>query len=109
MRDGKILEIGDYEQLRHSGGYVESLLCHRAGTASNDTFEETESGRLEAKVAEQRYRVQDVRAGREDKRRQMGDTTVYRSYLGSMGTKFMIILFLLEIGWGFFQSFPSKP
>jgi hypothetical protein len=45
---------------------------------------------------------------KEDKRRQLGDSTVYKYYFGSIGKVFLVILLGIEIVWAFLQSFPSK-
>lgn len=44
---------------------------------------------------------------KDDKRRQVGDSTVYRYYFGSIGKVFLLTLLALEVGWAFLESFPS--
>lgn len=45
---------------------------------------------------------------KDDKRRQLGDSTVYKYYFSSIGAVSIIVMFALEIVWAFLQSFPSK-
>lgn len=53
------------------------------------------------------YKAKQVES-KEDKRRQLGDSTVYKYYFGSIGKFLIITLVALELVWAFLQSFPSK-
>ncbi|KAJ3942687.1 uncharacterized protein N0V96_006906 [Colletotrichum fioriniae] len=43
----------------------------------------------------------------EDKRRQLGDWSVYGYYFGSVGAFLVAILMVLEVTWAFFSTFPT--
>lgn len=109
-REGKIVEQGSFSQLLASDGYVQSLTAKRA-IAPNPEVHQDEvisESRAEATAPKVAYKAKQVEI-KDDKRRQLGDSTVYKYYFGSIGPIFIIILFSLEIVWAFLQSFPSKP
>ncbi|KAI8158372.1 ABC transporter atnG [Colletotrichum sp. SAR 10_86] len=43
----------------------------------------------------------------EDKRRQLGDWSVYNYYFGSVGAILVAVMLLLQMSWAFFSTFPT--
>jgi len=90
--------------LSGSGGYIQDLLAARkddpeiSPTEQVGDLSETAVESKAAKVAE----------GTDDKRRQVGDMTVYKYYFSSIGVSPVTVLLFLEILWAFFSTFPSK-
>jgi ATP-binding cassette subfamily C (CFTR/MRP) protein 1 len=121
LRDGRITESGTFAQLRCSGGYVQSLLQNSdTGTSSDDdesldkdadevaVEEEVAKKKQQQQQQQQQHKANESKDDSDDARRQLGDGTVYRSYFDSVGVKYVVILLLLEVVWGFLQSFPSE-
>lgn len=102
-REGVVSQKGTFSELKNAEGYVKSLLIAREETTfDEDTHEEeVESSNSEVKPAA-------VAPKKDDKRRQIGDSTIYRYYFGNIGTLFVVGLLGLEVGWAFLQSFPSS-
>ena len=100
------MQSGTYEQLKSSAGLVSTLLENEIRTGS---FESTPDAELEDRSDKVKtaYKSKETIAVL-DKRRQLGDSTVYRSYFGSIGVQFVVILLTLELAWGFLQTFPSR-
>lgn len=61
----------------------------------------------DASVPKVEYKAKQVEV-KDDKRRQTGDSTVYKYYFGSIGTVSIVTLLVLEVVWAFLQSFPSR-
>lgn len=102
-RDGTISQKGTFSQLQHAEGYVKSLLVSRQESTSDEDIHDDEEDvppRTDAKPAA-------VAAKQDDKRRQLGDSTIYRYYFSNIGIWFVIGLLGLEVGWAFLESFPS--
>lgn len=108
-RNGTIGEIGTFTHLSKNGSYVQSLFKDRETVIA-----------VEAEVSEVARQENDTSspviapapapapAQTEDKRRQLGDSSVYKYYFGSIGKTFALTLLFLELGWTFLQSFPCK-
>ncbi|KAL7963372.1 P-loop containing nucleoside triphosphate hydrolase protein [Trichoderma compactum] len=108
-REGKIIEQGSFSQLLASDGYVRNLTAKRA-IAPNPEVQQDEvisESRAGASTPKVEYKAKQVEI-KDDKRRQLGDSTVYKYYFGSIGPIFIIILLSLEIVWAFLQSFPNS-
>ncbi|KAK2776790.1 ABC multidrug transporter [Colletotrichum kahawae] len=104
LGDGKVLEIGTFAECLESDGYVKSLATIEAGSGDEITSSESPvdtftniTGEKLAKTAT------DV----EDKRRQLGDWSVYGYYFGSVGAVLVAVMLLLQISWAFFSTFPT--
>lgn len=108
-REGKITEQGSFERLSVADGYVQALMASRSIVASTDASQDERISEIadEASVPKVEYKAKQVEV-KDDKRRQTGDSTVYKYYFGSIGTVFIVTLFVLELIWAFLQSFPSK-
>ncbi|KAL9488539.1 hypothetical protein ACSS6W_000816 [Trichoderma asperelloides] len=107
-REGKITEQGSFERLSVADGYVQALMASRSIVASTDASQDERISEIadEASVPKVEYKAKQVEV-KDDKRRQTGDSTVYKYYFGSIGTVFIVTLFVLELIWAFLQSFPS--
>ncbi|PTB80416.1 P-loop containing nucleoside triphosphate hydrolase protein [Trichoderma longibrachiatum ATCC 18648] len=107
-RDGKITEQGNLAQLQATGGYVQTLIASKHTVGDPDAGRdgillESGDGHTTPKVE---YKAKQVES-KEDKRRQLGDSTVYKYYFGSIGKFLIITLVALELVWAFLQSFPT--
>ncbi|KAJ3488621.1 hypothetical protein NLG97_g6170 [Lecanicillium saksenae] len=101
--DGGIGEIGPYQDLKTANGYTQTLVhandSDTGPSASSEQSQQATSVKKEHKAKESKET--------EDKRRQLGDKTVYSYYFGSVGIVFVATLLVLEIGWAFLQTFPT--
>ncbi|PON29457.1 hypothetical protein TGAM01_v201706 [Trichoderma gamsii] len=106
-REGKIVEQGSFETLSTAGGYVQSLKENKSISVTDAGQDEISSeSAAEPSVPKVEYKAKQIEA-KDDKRRQTGDSTVYKYYFGSIGTLFIVTLLGLEIIWAFLQSFPT--
>lgn len=106
-KEGRISEQGTFHDLENTSGYVHSLLKNKPQDSSIETSEITsEHGNIE-QVPKSTQGTPQQLDEENDTRRQRGDSTVYRYYFSSTGTRFMIGLLVLEIIWAFLESFPS--
>ncbi|KAJ0353305.1 hypothetical protein COL154_003366 [Colletotrichum chrysophilum] len=99
-----VLEIGTFAECLESDGYVKSLATLEAGSGDEVTSSEppidtssNTTGKEAAKTA----------AETEDKRRQLGDWSVYNYYFGSVGAILVAVMLLLQMSWAFFSTFPT--
>ena len=102
---GRIVESGTFEQLQRAGGYVQTL------TVSNQPEKDDATGSEERGEEPAKHRLPQAPVTVQesnDKRRQVGDFTIYRYYFSHVGTPLVFVLLLLEVIWAFFDSFPSK-
>ncbi|UKZ85058.1 uncharacterized protein TrAFT101_000933 [Trichoderma asperellum] len=107
-REGKITEQGSFERLSVADGYVRALMASKSIVASTDASQDEKISEIadQASVPKVEYKAKQVEV-KHDKRRQTGDSTVYKYYFGSIGTVFIVTLFVLELIWAFLQSFPT--
>lgn len=105
LGDGQVLEMGTFAECLESDGYVKSLATLEAGSGDEVTSSEppidtssNTTGKETAKTA----------AETEDKRRQLGDWSVYNYYFESVGAILVAAMLLLQMSWAFFSTFPSK-
>lgn len=84
-------------------------MANKPIVAGTDVYQDEKISEIaaDASVPKVEYKAKQVEV-KDDKRRQTGDSTVYKYYFGSIGTVFIATLLVLEIVWGFLQSFPSK-
>jgi len=108
-KDGTVTEQGSFVHLSRSGGYVEELLRSHA-ESSNDSESPASAISTKEELPQKRSTMPaKVPAAKpEDKRRQLGDFTVYRYYFGSIGTPLLAVLILLELLAAFFSTYPSQ-
>lgn len=107
LESGKVVEKGNFEDCRKARGYVSSLV-------STSTEEQDESTPEPEEVADGTAsdvpveKSTKVLKDQDDKRRQLGDWSVYGYYFGSVGASLVAILMVLEVTWAFLSTFPSK-
>ncbi|UKZ47330.1 hypothetical protein TrVGV298_001548 [Trichoderma virens] len=108
-RDGQITEQGSFPQLLATDGYVQTLTANKSITANPEVHQDEviSEFRADATPPKVEYKAKQVEI-KDDKRRQLGDSTVYKYYFGSIGPIFIITMFSLEIIWAFLQSFPNS-
>lgn len=104
-KDGTQGECGVFSKLSKSAGYIQSIVKEK-----HDALEDVEEKRQEQHAHETVAKTFTpvAQTADADKRRQLGDATVYKYYFGSIGLPFVVTLVTLEVIWAFFQSFPSK-
>ena len=107
-KDGVMTEQGSFTDLSHSGGYVEELLRNHADLSTHSESSPSVAA-VESELAGKKAPGSAKAVAKpEDKRRQLGDITVYRYYFGSIGTVFLVVLILLELLAAFFSTYPSE-
>lgn len=105
-KDGTVAEEGSYRDLVNLGGYVSSI--YEAGKRDADDTATTASVLSGDKTANDEKVAREVKkSDSTDKRRQLGDNTVYRFYFSSLGPVFMALLLAVEFTNAFLQVFPS--
>lgn len=107
-KDKKISESGSLEQLRGLGGYVQQLLSGREGDPNDDIRAAEESKESADIRTPPEEKITTAAEEREDKRRQVGDWTVYRYYFGSVGFFTTLAFALAGLIWAVLSTFPSK-
>jgi ATP-binding cassette, subfamily C (CFTR/MRP), member 1 len=107
-QDGKVAEQGKFSDLCHAGGYIQELVAIQASNPSHSDGASVETVDEAASAAQQVKNRNIPAAQMEDKRRQLGDFTVYKYYFGSIGIALVSILIIIELMWAFFSTFPSK-
>lgn len=80
--DGRVIEQGDFEQLRNAGGYVQSLA---AGIKSEDIATSTSTPKKPDNTAQTAPPKPDNDEEVEELNRQTGDFAVYEYYFASIG------------------------
>lgn len=83
---------------------MQTLQASVVETTSEGSGENHQSRRAEAAAKTSPA----IRPADQDKRRQLGDATVYKYYFGSIGVPFALTLLVLEVVWAFLQSFPCE-
>ncbi|PTB70684.1 P-loop containing nucleoside triphosphate hydrolase protein [Trichoderma citrinoviride] len=105
----KITEQGSLAQLQATGGYVQTLTADKPIGRTSDSGQDEifSQSRDSEPTPKMEYKAKQVEV-KEDKRRQLGDSTVYKYYFGSIGTFFITTLLVIEVVWAFLQSFPNS-
>ena len=99
---GEIVEQGTFEELNSSNGYVRSFSVQHA-KVQDQTTEPAGKLTLGPKPTSRLLDAMD------EKKRQLGDLTVYRYYFSSVGAMSTFFFVFFSLIHGFFYSFPSKP
>ncbi|KAJ6444580.1 ABC multidrug transporter [Purpureocillium lavendulum] len=81
-REGRVAERGTLNTLKTAGGYIASVLSTTSGHAAVSKAVESAED-LDSYGPKADYRAK-VQPEQQDKRRQLGDSTVYRYYFGSI-------------------------
>lgn len=104
--NGGIGEIGTYQDLKHANGYTHALARAQSDAGLSATSALSAQPPPPVETAKTEHKAKE-KAQVDDKRRQLGDRTVYSYYFGSVGSVFVAALLGLEIGWAFLQCFPT--
>lgn len=104
LADGKIEQVGTFEDCRKADGYIKSLAPAIGSSDSAETVEPTDEVSGEVSASEKKATVKEE----DDMRRQLGDWSVYSFYFGTVGVVLIAIMLLLQLVWAFFSTFPSK-
>lgn len=107
-KDKNIPESGSFEQLRSSGGYVQGLLVGHGDDANNDITPAEPEKESDKTTTPSVIKSAKGAAKQEDKRRQIGDLTVYMYYFGNVGFFATLAFVFTELAWAFFSTFPSS-
>jgi ATP-binding cassette, subfamily C (CFTR/MRP), member 1 len=99
--NGTVIEKGSFEELNKSNGYVRSFSVQQSKQQPKHT-EPTGKFTLGSLSSPGLVNAMD------DKKRQLGDLTVYLYYFGTLGKKVSFLFIFLAAAHGFFYSFPSK-
>ncbi|KAI5463411.1 P-loop containing nucleoside triphosphate hydrolase protein [Mariannaea sp. PMI_226] len=102
--DGTISEQESFHHLNKSGTYTQNLLADDSNHSSDSKQDPDQTDEQPDRTTNSK--TQRTQNGDADKRRQLGDKTVYSFYFGSIGYAFLGILLTLEVAWAFLQSFP---
>jgi ATP-binding cassette subfamily C (CFTR/MRP) protein 1 len=99
--NGDIVEQGNFDELNKSNGYVRSFSVQQ----SKQGFQSTKpTGQFTLGPMPTSGLV----AAMDDKKRQLGDLTVYMYYFRTLGRTVTFLLVLFAAAHGFFFSFPSN-
>ena len=99
--NGKILEEGTFEHLNTSQGYVRSFSVEqgkRNSEISEPIGERTLGTMVKSPLAD----------AMDEKKRQMGDISIYAYYFRSIGGISTFLFFVCSALMGFFSTFPSR-
>lgn len=108
--DGRVSEQGTFSNLKSQNGFVSQLLDRPEllhTTANIDMIEQNISGPIKSTAASKVLRgpsTHDV----QDLTRQIGDMSVYKYYLKSIGWKLAIVNMTACFVWALSVSFPCK-
>jgi ATP-binding cassette subfamily C (CFTR/MRP) protein 1 len=98
---GSIVEQGTFDELNKSNGYVRSFSVQHVKYQTQPT---EPAGKLTL-GPRPKFKLLDAM---DEKKRQLGDLTVYRYYFRALGTITTFLFVLFSVIHGFFFSFPSK-
>ena len=99
--DGSVSEQGTFEQLRHNGGYVSSLLARHRSENREAVDEAPDRHHISSNDYQTIAAVEPVRP--------LGDLQVYRYYFTAVGWGKSFAFLALMISFAFFSFFPGKP
>lgn len=105
-KSGRLDIIGTYQDLKRANGYTQTLVQASRDAGPSAAASEHSGQAPPPEVAKKEHRAKETKQI-DDKRRQLGDRTVYSYYFGSVGTLFAVALLGLELGWAFLQCFPT--
>jgi ATP-binding cassette subfamily C (CFTR/MRP) protein 1 len=98
---GEIVEQGTFQALNTSQGYVRSFSVQQSKHESATT-EPT------GKFTLRPMSTSPLTNAMDNKKRQLGDLSVYLYYFRSIGTVSIMLFFLFNAAQGFFSTFPSE-
>ena len=98
---GKVVEQGTFQELSTSQGYVQSFSVQQSkheSAATEPAGKFTLGPMLSSPLAD----------AMDDKKRQLGDLSVYWYYFRSIGTASTVLFFFFNAAHGFFYTFPGE-
>jgi ATP-binding cassette subfamily C (CFTR/MRP) protein 1 len=98
---GDIVEQGTFEELNKTNGYVRSFSVQQ----SKQQAQHTEPA---GKFTLGRMPTSALADAMDDKKRQLGDLSVYMYYFRALGKTVSFLFLFFAAAHGFFYSFPSK-
>ncbi|KAF2439261.1 putative ABC multidrug transporter [Karstenula rhodostoma CBS 690.94] len=104
-----IAEQGSYADLITGSGYVRGLDLDSSSNSdlSVDAFDSSSSTDTQTTPPMSLIVIDDVQKPDNDMSRQVGDKTVYKHYINSMGLHVAGFALLFAASWGFFTNFPT--
>ncbi|KAE9363954.1 putative ABC multidrug transporter [Stipitochalara longipes BDJ] len=110
LGDGAVVEQGSFDNLMASHGYVHGLGL-RSSSSSDAVSEETAPEKTVLESKPQLFDTTTINtaalAPDTDETRKIGDRTVYKHYIKSMGSFVAGCSLFFAILWGFFTNFPT--
>lgn len=109
LGDGTIAEQGSYVDLMTRTGYVRGLNLGSSSSSETSTEESssTPSEDIKTPVLLSTTNADHAQEVENDMSRQVGDKTVYKHYVKSMGLHTTALALLFGACWGFFTNFPT--
>jgi ATP-binding cassette subfamily C (CFTR/MRP) protein 1 len=105
-KDGTAAEAGSFTELIKSGGYISSI-AKLEERIVDDHQDEVSRAEDEPDHSQSTPELNKSTVPT-DKRRQLGDNTVYRFYFSSLGIVFTVIFLAIEFFNAFLSTFPSE-
>ncbi|KAK9776692.1 putative P-loop containing nucleoside triphosphate hydrolase protein [Seiridium cardinale] len=104
-KDGTVIELGSFAELTRREGYVSSIYqSSQRGIGDDGTFDDPKD---DESINAPKDGPLAGKPGPDDKRRQLGDNTVYLFYFSALGPVFTAILLAVEFSNAFLQTFPT--
>ena len=105
-KDGTIVEQGDFQSLDARDGYVHSFCLVHAHGKDQERSQDLEG--TQAQIADKSpiKPAQHTNQPPDDRKRQLGDVSVYRFYFQALGRPLTIVFLVWQFIWAFFQAFP---
>lgn len=97
---GRVLEQGTYDQLKKSGGYVESLATQTKSEDASQKSTSVEEDLQDTKSSSANPEVTEFEIEAEELKRQTGDFAVYRYYFASIGWRINLPFFIMVLLYG---------
>lgn len=109
LGNGTVAEQGSYAELMTSTGYVRGLGLESSSSSgvSSDIMETSSRPDTPSVLLQNPAAVEVVPDVDNDMSRQVGDKTVYKHYINSMGLHVAGFALLFAALWGFFTNFPT--
>ena len=109
LGDGTIAEQGVFRELMTSRGYLQRLGLGSSGSEASSGQMASKQDEYETKSQLLLTKTMDIPslAPDTDKSRQVGDSTVYKHYIQSMGWVTAGLSLFFSILWGFFTNYPT--
>ncbi|KAK6085810.1 ABC multidrug transporter [Seiridium cupressi] len=104
-KEGTVIELGSFAELTRREGYVSSIYqSSQRVIGDGGTFDDPKD---DEPINAPKNGLLARKPGPADKRRQLGDNTVYLFYFSALGPVFTAILLIVEFSNAFLQTFPT--